>query len=271
MKMNQRFLIVFDLDGTLLDDEKHIMPKTKDYILKLKEEGHVIAMASGRPPRAILPYYRELSLTSPIISMNGALVYSPDSSSDFVRSDCYFTRESIQAFLSHFKKGEIVNAFAESEKNIYYSGHDEGFNQMFDSHGMNLVYGPLEETLKEDVYAFVFERKDGLEEKVNAIPLGSDDLFLRHWYDVKNVSEFGTTRMSKASGILKLQDYYHIDRIHTIAFGDAENDTEMLSHAGVPFAMKNGNERLKAIAHNVTEEDNCHEGIYLTLKKFFEF
>ena len=77
-------------------------------------------------------------------------------------------------------------------------------------------------------------------------------------------------KRNKASGISKLQSYYHIDRIHTIAFGDAENDVEMLSTAGVPYAMKNASPHLKQIVHNVTLEDNNHEGIYLTLKAFFE-
>lgn len=269
MNNNQKFLIVSDLDGTLLDESKHIMEKTASYLKELRREGHVIALASGRPPRAILPYYDELGLDGPIISYNGACVYDPKDES-FPRYDEFYTKESVLDFLSHFEKGELIHCFAESEERVYYTDHEEGFNEMFNHEGMELIYGPLEETLKEDVYAFVFQTKEGGKQKVIDTPLYDDSLFLRHWYGVKTVSEFGSLKRSKATGISLLQKYYHIDRAHTIAFGDAENDVEMLTTAGVPFAMKNANPHLKSIIRNITLDDNDHEGIYLTLKAFFE-
>ena len=269
MNNKQKFLIVCDLDGTLLDDKKNIMEKTASYLKELMRDGNVVALASGRPPRAILPYYEELGLKGPFVSYNGACVYDPNESS-FARYDEYYSKEEILSFLSNFKNGEIVRCFAESETKVYYTDHDEEFNSMFNHEGMELVYGPLEKTLDEDVYAFVFQVKEGYEDKVNQTPLSDASLFLRHWYETDKIAEFGSLKRNKASGISKLQSYYHIDRIHTIAFGDAENDVEMLSTAGVPYAMKNASPHLKQIVHNVTLEDNNHEGIYLTLKAFFE-
>ena len=67
-----------------------------------------------------------------------------------------------------------------------------------------------------------------------------------------------------------MEQVYAIDRAHVIAFGDADNDVEMLGKAGISFAMKNGSDKLKAIADFVTEEDNDHDGIYLSLRKIFD-
>ncbi len=269
MNNNQKFLIVSDLDGTLLDDSKHIMEKTASYLKELKREGHVIALASGRPPRAILPYYDELGLDGPLISYNGACVYDPNDET-FPRYDEYYRKEDVLSFLSQFKEGEIIHSFAESETKVFYTSHDEEFNEMFNHDGMELVYGDFNQVLDEDVYAFVFQTREDCIQKVKGTALPDESLFLRHWYSVKTVGEFGSYKRSKATGISLLQKHYHIDRAHTIAFGDAENDVEMLTTAGVPFAMKNANDHLKQIVHNVTVEDNNHEGIYLTLKKFFE-
>ncbi len=269
MKNNQKFLIVSDLDGTLLDESKHIMEKTASYLKELKREGHVIALASGRPPRAILPYYDELGLDGPIISYNGACVYDPKDDS-FPRYDEYYKKEDVLSFLSRFKNGEIIHSFAESETKVFYTSHDEEFNEMFNHDGMEMVYGDFEDILDEDVYAFVFQTTEESKKKIAEVSLPDESLFLRHWYGVKTVAEFGSYKRSKATGISLLQKCYHIDRAHTIAFGDAENDVEMLTTAGVPFAMKNANPHLKEIVHNVTLEDNDHEGIYLTLKNFFE-
>lgn len=46
--MNARKLIVMDLDGTLLNEEGIVTQKTKKYLGKLKKEGYVIAIATGR-------------------------------------------------------------------------------------------------------------------------------------------------------------------------------------------------------------------------------
>ena len=46
--MNARKLIVMDLDGTLLNEEGIVTQKTKEYLGKLKKEGYVIAIATGR-------------------------------------------------------------------------------------------------------------------------------------------------------------------------------------------------------------------------------
>ena len=47
---NQKYLIAFDMDGTLLDDkDKKILPLTKQYLKKLNKDGHIIVLASRRP------------------------------------------------------------------------------------------------------------------------------------------------------------------------------------------------------------------------------
>lgn len=270
MNNYQKFLIVLDLDGTLLTDEKTILPKTKQYLKELEEQGHVVAMASGRPPRAIIPYYQELGLKGPLISYNGACVYDPKDPS-FPSFDQYFSKESVLDFLSKFPEGVIMEAFAENQDTVFYLNKGTEFDTMFHNDGMILKYGKFEEILDSDVYAFVVQLKDRSYIKMlDETQLYDETLFLRHWYALEEVAEFGSYNRSKATGIEKLQQYYGIDRAHTIAFGDAENDVEMLSSAGVPFAMKNADPHLKAIAGNITLDDNNHEGIYLTLKEFFK-
>ena len=42
-------LVALDLDGTLTNDEKKITPKTKDALMEIQKQGHIVALASGRP------------------------------------------------------------------------------------------------------------------------------------------------------------------------------------------------------------------------------
>lgn len=58
--MAEKHLIVLDLDGTVLKDDKTISHRTKKVILKAKEQGHKVMIATGRPFRSSEMYYREL-------------------------------------------------------------------------------------------------------------------------------------------------------------------------------------------------------------------
>ena len=69
------------------------------------------------------------------------------------------------------------------------------------------------------------------------------------------------------SSILEIAKYYNIKKENIIAFGDAENDVEMLNVAGTSIAMKNSKKELIEKVKIVTKKDNDHNGIYHTLKQ----
>lgn len=59
-------------------------------------------------------------------------------------------------------------------------------------------------------------------------------------------------------GVMKLLEHENIDPLYTMAFGDGENDIEMLQYINYGVAMENGNAKLKSIAKYITSraEDN---------------
>ena len=70
-------LLVLDVDGTLLNDEKEITPRTLATLLKVQQMGVHIVLASGRPTYGILPLAKKLELGNYggyILSYNGAQV-----------------------------------------------------------------------------------------------------------------------------------------------------------------------------------------------------
>ncbi|HLT56180.1 MAG TPA: HAD hydrolase family protein, partial [Bacillota bacterium] len=76
----------------------------------------------------------------------------------------------------------------------------------------------------------------------------------------------------KAVGLKKVAQHYNIPKERIIAFGDEDNDMEMIDFAGVGVAMGNAIEPLKNIANHVTktnEEDGIAEFLeeYLQLKE----
>ena len=65
-------LIVADLDGTLLDDEKQLDAGIVDVIKELEKRDIMFTLASGRNIHIMQPYLKELSLQLPFIANNGA-------------------------------------------------------------------------------------------------------------------------------------------------------------------------------------------------------
>ena len=68
-------------------------------------------------------------------------------------------------------------------------------------------------------------------------------------------------------GIQRYLKLLGIKREEIIAFGDAENDLEMIRYAGIGVAMGNGEEAVKAVADYVTA-DIDDDGIEKALKHF---
>ncbi|MCI8661510.1 MAG: HAD family phosphatase [Lachnospiraceae bacterium] len=58
--------------------------------------------------------------------------------------------------------------------------------------------------------------------------------------------------VSKADGLLRLCEYFHVLPERTVAFGDSMNDYEMIRVAGIGVAMGNGRDELKKAADYVT-------------------
>ena len=58
--------------------------------------------------------------------------------------------------------------------------------------------------------------------------------------------------LNKAVGLKKASDYYNIPAERVIAFGDEDNDLEMLEYAGRGIAMGNAIDKVKNIANDVT-------------------
>ena len=55
-------VIIMDIDGTLVNDQKVITPKTKDVLLRAQEQGIRLILASGRPTSGLRQLARELEM-----------------------------------------------------------------------------------------------------------------------------------------------------------------------------------------------------------------
>ena len=264
----KRYLIALDMDGTLLNDEKDITPLTKKALITLKNMGHKIVFASGRPYRTMLRYYEELDIDTPVIAYNGGAIYGLKSSYPDIETT--FPLSDVLAIYNQYGIENLENTICETAKEVYLLHDDETFTTWFNYTHLEKHIGDLNETLNVDpmTMLFHFKGKNDMEELNQIASKVNPELFVRSWSGGE-FAELSYKKVSKYHALRDIASFYHIPNTRIIAFGDAGNDIETLSNVGVSVAMKNGTEHTLEKAMHVTKEDNNHDGIALFLNEFF--
>lgn len=263
--MSNKHLIALDLDGTLLTDEKKISPKSKQVIQKAREAGHIVVISTGRPYRSSIQYYRELALNTAIVNFNGAFVHHPlDKSFGTYHSPLDITTaktviETCEAF-------NVSNIMVEVIDDFYLRHFDEVFVQTFLAGQNPLDHGNLLNILKDDPTCVLIHPQDHHVKELRnlLIDAHAEVIDQRVWGAPWPVIEIVKAGMNKAIGLKKIADFYHIPQERIIAFGDEDNDLEMIEFAGQGVAMGNAIDDLKNLSNAITltnEEDGI--AVYL--------
>lgn len=268
--MNKK-LIAIDLDGTLLKDWETITDETVHYLRKLKEAGHILVIATGRPYRSSVNFYDAIGLNTPLINYNGGLVTSKNDP-NFVDYSLYIDKDHI---IDIFNKNveHIENAFCEIKDDIYLLKDDERIEPLLHNfNGAQLHVGQFEDTLPGPTNGFIIIAKKNqgkhIEDYIKANH--KEAVLSRNWGDeYRYIIEVFTPETNKGNALEYVAKYYNIPREDVIAFGDAHNDLEMITYAGTGIAMANATDELKGIADMVTEKTNQENGLIEHLKKLF--
>ena len=251
--MQNKHLIALDLDGTLLTDEKTISVTTKRVIQKAREQGHIVMIATGRPFRSSELYYNELQLDTPIVNFNGAFVHHPTNHKwQTIHSpmDIRVAQEIVEA-LDTFRFHNII---AEVIDDVFLHYHDEKLLEIFNIGNPTITTGDLRRFLTKSPTSMLIHAE---EDHVKLIRDHLSDVHAqvidhRRWAAPWHVIEIVKSGLNKAVGLKVAADYFQIPQDRIIAFGDEDNDLEMLEFAGRGIAMGNGIDIVKNIANDIT-------------------
>lgn len=260
-------LIALDLDGTLLTDEKVISEKTKQTLKKAEEQGHHIMIATGRPYRASEVYYRQLGLRTPIVNFNGAFVHHPtDSSWKTIHEP--ISLPVVNDVVDAMQQFSFHNIVAEVMDDVYMHYHDEKLLDIFGFGGPTITEGDIRQFLKENPTSLLIqadaEHVDPIRHHLGEVH--AEVIDHRRWGAPWHVIEIVRHGLNKAVGISHVSKWMDIPKERIIAFGDEDNDLEMIDYVGVGVAMGNAIDRLKSIADEVTETNN-EDGIARVLEE----
>ncbi|TQS75834.1 HAD family phosphatase [Ornithinibacillus gellani] len=267
---NKQHLIAIDLDGTLLTDDKRISSRNKLILQKAMKEGHIVIIATGRPHRASIDYYHTLGLDTPMVNFNGALIHHPRDNKWRALHNPMPKRTALSVVDTCYQL-DVHNIMAEIQDDVYLDKYDETFINIFQQTAKRnpFTIGSLKQKLIDDPTSLLIYPK---EDHITALRSNLDDhhaevIEHRKWGAPWNIIEIVKKGMNKAVGLQKISHYYHIPQERIIAFGDEDNDLEMIDYAGVGVAMDNAIDELKSIASHVTKT-NEEDGISVFLEEY---
>lgn len=268
----KKYLIAFDMDGTLLKSDNTVGKKSRRIIKKLVKMGNYVTVASGRPVRVILSYYEDLGLNGPIVSYNGSLVSDPTDSS-FVPSKRLFPKEIIIDFLNKVGYDKIDNVLIETEKALISKKKDQTLQNFYHKEGMEERIGDVRTLIDDDCFICVLSMADHkFDERLVNAAFYYPNMGLRFWGGVEsNFSELYWLDVSKTYGLEQARQKLGLSKDQIIVVGDADNDVEMLTEYPHSIAMINGENQVKRRASTVSKYDNNHDGaaiaVYEMIKK----
>lgn len=255
--MVQPHLIVLDLDGTLLTDEKNISIKTKHTIMKAKEQGHQVMIATGRPFRASKHIYKELQLNTPIVNFNGAYVHHP-LNRNYSPQHSPIQLSTVTDIVESLHPYNLSNIIAEVMDDIYVERHDKQLLSVLGMGNPKITTGKIRDHLKDHATSMLLHVE---EHEVALIRSHLEDtkaelIDHRRWGDPYHVIEIVRNGIHKAIGLDHVARSMQIPKDRIIAFGDEDNDLEMLEYAGIGVAMGNAIDEVKNIADHITLSNN---------------
>lgn len=249
-------ILFFDIDGTILDEEKNIPIGVKEAISKAKENGHEIVIATGRAPFTAEFVLNQLNIDS-FICYNGQIVQYKGE----VIHQGIIEENELQKLTEFAKKREQPVVYMDK---FEFVSNIPNHQDVFESISTLKISMPRTEEnffLTNNIHqALIFCNNDDQKIYESFFP----NLKFVRWHAVScDVLPRG---VSKAKGIELFLNYINKTPEDAIAFGDGLNDIEMLEFVGTGVAMGNSVEELKKYASFVTDHVS-ENGIINALKK----
>lgn len=268
-------IIAVDMDGTLLNDNKHITDNNLDMIKKAVNKGVKFVISSGRIPSGLKFYGDTVSKKQPMICCNGAIIL--DENREVIHSKSIDKKDILKAI-------DIIR----EKKDTYFHFYDESaiYSEQFrfTAEGLYNFNREIDRKFRVEI-RLVPDAKEVIEKAefdINKIVVIDDNIEyldeLRKRIDsiigiettkseINNI-EILSQGVSKGNALKILASNYGIPIEECIAIGNDENDISMIECAGLGVAVNNARGYIKKYADYITEKDNNNGAIAEVIQKF---
>jgi Cof subfamily protein (haloacid dehalogenase superfamily) len=261
-------LIALDLDGTLLNSQHQMTERTERALKAALEKGIQVVLATGKTFISGQRVIERLGLTTPGIYLQGLAIYNSDGS---VRHQQKLDPEVARQVLTYAEeRGYKMAAYSGQRILVRTITQDIlTLNEQYHEPKPEAV-GPLQNILDDTPINKLLavqlndpRRITALRWQLNA-QLGSRAKLTQALSDMLEILPPGA---SKGAALKVLLRDMGVSPANVIAFGDGENDIEMLQLVGLGVAMGNAVQKLKDVASHVTGT-NDEDGIAQALEKY---
>ncbi len=258
-------LLLSDVDGTLVTQEKVLTERSIEAVHKLHEAGILFAITSGRPPRGMAMLVEPLDLETPIAAFNGGLVVAPDMS--------VLAEREIPGDLV----APVIQLLESSGLDVWvYRGAEWLIRNLDAAH-------VAREAFTVQFEPTVVETFDGVSAGVAKIVGVSDDLDAVASASASAHDTFGdhvsaarsqpyyvdvTHPEANKGGVVKfLSARYEIPEAQIATIGDMPNDVLMFARSGLSIAMGQSGREVHRAARRVTAS-NDDDGFAYAVDRF---
>ncbi|HHL0684328.1 TPA: Cof-type HAD-IIB family hydrolase [Streptococcus agalactiae] len=253
-------LIFSDIDGTLINSNFKVTPKTRQGIKQIVAQGATFVPISARMPEAITPIMEQIGIDSYIISYNGALIQ--DMQQKTIASHTMDGQVALQV-CSYVSKHYSKIAWNVYRYHEWYScdKENEWVQKEEEIVGLQSKEMSLMELEKQDrIHKLLLMGEPSL--------MGELENTLKAQYPHLSIAQSAPYFIEiMAPGIEKGKSAKTL--ADSIAFGDNYNDLNLLEIVGKGFVMANAPKDLQERIGNVTQ-DNDNDGIYYALVEYME-
>lgn len=266
-------LVAIDIDGTLINDQREITPKTKAALAKATAAGVKVVLCTGRPMTGVVAYLDQLHLNGQadqyVVSYNGGLAQS--TSQDVIVNATVDFDDYLD--LENFYRKHGVKSIIETADYIYSANQDLS---PYTVHESDLVSMPIRFRTMDQLLAMREQLEIGKvmltdePAKIDAIlPELPADLKARFAFvrSEEYYLEAVNPKAGKGNTLTALAQHLGFEMAEVMAIGNAQNDESMIEAAGLGVAMGNSIPSTLACA-DVVVADNNHDGIAEAIEKY---
>ena len=241
--------------------------RTREALERVRAAGIHVILVTGRMFQAVRPYALEAGITDPVICYQGAVVADPVTGEwlRHVPIPLDLARETITALQD---AGFHMNCYVGDE--LYVSEITPGARAYADFQHLKLhPVGDLLAWLREPPTKLVVIDDP---EVLNGLEVRMKEHFGHRLFISKSLPyflEFAAPEVTKGAGLQFLAERLGLVRERTVAFGDGENDVELLEWAGYGVAVANAHERVKAVANFICPGVD-EEGVAQVLEAYLD-
>ena len=212
---------------------------------RARDAGLHVIVVTGRMYRSVSRFLAPANLPDPVVCYQGAAVIAADG--EWLRHEPIELALAKEAIEAVEEEGYGPNVYVGDELYVREeteAARDYATFQELEIHVVGDLLSWLADAPTKLVCVGDPHALDGLERRMKA-------RFDRRLYISKSLPyflEFAAPGVTKAAGLDFLAERMGFTRERTVAFGDGENDVELVDWAGYGVAVENAHERVKAVA-----------------------